>query len=80
LRACRSAGSLIAMADTNNSSPSAALKPTNLSVFQPTEVVRCWPFSVAPCSPRQGLREWPQRPPLTRLRAALGGPGQQRSQ
>lgn len=29
------------------------------------------PFRLAPCSPRQGLREWPRRPPLTRLRSAL---------
>ena len=44
LRACRSAGCLIAMTDQKNSGPQAALTPINLSVFQPTEVVRCWPF------------------------------------
>jgi hypothetical protein len=44
LRACRCAGSLITISDGNNSGPPAALTPTNLSVFQPTEVVRCWRF------------------------------------
>jgi hypothetical protein len=66
LRACRCAGSLIAMTDKNNSGPMSRARIYELSVFQPTEVVRCWPFRVAPCSPRQGQT-------LTRLRAMLGG-------
>jgi hypothetical protein len=43
-RARRCAAYVIAMADKNNSGLQAALTPNNLSVFQPTEVVRCWPF------------------------------------
>ena len=81
LRACRCAVFLIAMADTNNSGPKSRARVHPLSVLQPTEVVRCWPFSVAPCSPRQGPAvNGRRRPPLTRLRAALRGPGQQLSQ
>jgi hypothetical protein len=34
-----------------------------------------WTFCLAPCSPHQGLREWPRRPPLTQLRAVLAGRG-----
>jgi hypothetical protein len=79
LRACRSAGSLIAMADKKNSGPQPRPPSARCSPQQKSFAVG--PLSLAPCSPRQGPAvNGRRRPPLTRLRAVLIGTGQQRSQ
>jgi hypothetical protein len=73
LRACRCAGSLIAISENKNSGLNSRARVHLLSVLQPTEVVRCWPFSVAPCSPHQGPAvNGRRRPPLTRAARGAG--------
>jgi hypothetical protein len=61
LRGCRCAGSLIAITDGNNSGPQATLMSSNLSVFQPTEVVLCWPFERSTVlAASRACGEWPK--------------------
>ncbi len=61
LRGCRCAGALIAIIDGNNSGPQAAFTPINLSVFQPTAVVRCWPFERSTVlAASRACGEWPK--------------------
>jgi hypothetical protein len=82
LRAGRCAASLIVIVPTSNATPPAALTPTR-DLWVPTthRLFAVGPVRVAPCSPRQGPAvNGRRRPPLTRLRAVQGGPGQQLSQ
>jgi hypothetical protein len=61
LRACRCAGCLIAMADENNSGSTSRAHIHQLSVLQPTEVVRCWPFEPSTVlAASKACGEWPK--------------------